>query len=91
MHLNSSEWLQIRQIRLLQVEPIADALFRRRTPILLRSDDDEYQVQYADDEEDDEQTIEEEERLSSNDEQNELDDLQAVRMKSSLHGAMTFF
>ena len=41
------------------------------------SEDDEYQAQ-NEDEEDDEQTIEEEERLNSEDEQNELDDLQAV-------------
>jgi hypothetical protein len=42
-------------------------------------DDDEYQVQYADEEDDDEQTIEEEEQLGSDEENNELDDLEAVK------------
>ena len=42
-------------------------------------DDDEYQVQYADEEDDDERTIEEEEQLGSDDEDNELDDLEAVK------------
>jgi len=41
-------------------------------------DDDEYQVQYED-EEDDERTIEEEEQFGSDDEQDELDDLEAVK------------
>lgn len=41
-------------------------------------DDDEYRVQYDEEEEDDERTIEEEEQLGSDEEDNELDNLQAV-------------
>ncbi|CAF2502767.1 unnamed protein product [Rotaria sp. Silwood2] len=41
------------------------------------ADDDEYQARYEDEEDDDERTIEEEEQLGSDNEQNELDNLQA--------------
>ncbi|CAF1194688.1 unnamed protein product [Rotaria sordida] len=41
------------------------------------TDDNEYQVRYEDEADDDERTIEEEEQLGSDDEQNELDNLQA--------------
>ncbi|CAF0891055.1 unnamed protein product [Rotaria sp. Silwood1] len=44
---------------------------------LSTTDDDEYQVRHEDEEDDDERTIEEEEQLGSDDEQNELDNLQA--------------
>ena len=52
-------------------------LFDRNYRTISLSEDDEYQVQ-NEDEEDDERTIEEEEQLNSDDEQNELDELQAV-------------
>lgn len=50
----------------------------KRNVLLVQKDDDEYQATY-DDEDDDERTIEEEEQLNSEDEQNELEDLEAVR------------
>jgi len=42
-------------------------------------DDHDYQVQYED-EDDDERTIDEEEQLNTDDEQNELAHLQAVKL-----------
>jgi hypothetical protein len=53
-------------------------------------DDDEYQVQYED-EEDDERTIEEEEQLGSDDEQDELNDLENVKIFVFLLSMKSFF
>lgn len=61
--------------------------------IVSSTDDQDYQVQYDDEEEDDdERTIEEEEQLESDEEQNELDDLEAVRLLSlDCHSLKSFF